>query len=232
MIVGDIKPIEEIVASISGYRKILIAGCGSCVTVCLSGGDREVKMLALELGRKVHYDSAPPEITMDTMLRQCELDLIRAYHKTPDGTEAVLSLACGAGVQTMADALEPLPVIPALNTTFYGASLTPGIWQEMCQGCGDCLLTYTGGICPLARCSKSLLNGPCGGTNGESCEVDPELPCAWVKIYNRLQMQNKLHLIHKISEPKDWRPAGGAGPRSRKRTGIGGSPGDTGFRKT
>jgi ferredoxin len=227
MIVGDIKPTEEIVASIAEYKKIWIVGCGSCVTVCLSGGDREVKMLALELGRQSHYAGEPPLIEMDTILRQCELDLIKAYHPVPEGTEAVLSLACGAGVQTMADAFEPLPVIPALNTTFYGASLKPGIWQEMCQGCGDCLLTYTGGICPLARCSKSLLNGPCGGTNGKSCEVDPDLPCAWAQIYNRLRMQNKLHLIHKITEPKDWRPAGGKGPRSRKRTGIGGSPGDT-----
>lgn len=231
MIVGDIKPIEEIVASISEYRKILIAGCGSCVTVCLSGGDREAKMLALELGRKVHYRTRPPEIELDTMLRQCELDLVRAYHRVPEGTDAVLSLACGAGVQTMADALDPMPVIPALNTTFYGASLAPGTWQEMCRGCGDCLLSYTGGICPLARCSKSLLNGPCGGTNGTSCEVNPDVPCAWVKIYERLQAQNKLHLIHKITEPKDWRPAGGEGPRSRKRTGIGGSPGDTVYHK-
>jgi hypothetical protein len=131
----------------------------------------------------------------------------------------------------MADALDPMPVIPALNTTFYGASLAPGTWQEMCRGCGDCLLSYTGGICPLARCSKSLLNGPCGGTNGTSCEVNPDVPCAWVKIYERLQAQNKLHLIHKITEPKDWRPAGGEGPRSRKRTGIGGSPGDAVYRK-
>lgn len=231
MIVGDIKPIEEIVASISEYQKIWIAGCGSCVTVCLSGGDREAKMLALELGRKAHYEGRPPEIEIDTMLRQCELDLVKSYHSLPDGTEAVLSLACGAGVQTMADALDPIPVIPALNTTFYGASLQSGIWQEMCRGCGDCLLTYTGGICPLARCSKSLLNGPCGGTNGTSCEVDSDLPCAWAQIFNRLKAQNKLHLIHNITTPKDWRPAGGSGPRKRKRTGVGGSPGDTVYRK-
>lgn len=231
MIVGDIKPIEEIVASISEYKKIWLVGCGSCVTVCLAGGDREAKMLALELGRRVNCAGEALIIETDTILRQCELDLVKAYHTVPKGTQAVLSLACGAGVQTMADALEPLPVIPALNTSFYGASLQPGTWQEMCRGCGDCLLTYTGGICPLARCSKSLLNGPCGGTNGESCEVNPEVPCAWAQIFNRLRMQNKLDLIHKITEPRDWRPAGGEGPRSRKRTGIGGSPGDAVYRK-
>jgi ferredoxin len=224
MIVGDIKPIEEIIESISEYKKIHIVGCGSCVSVCLSGGDREVQMLARELGRMVHFGGHPPAITTDTNLRQCELDLLKAYHQMPAGTEAVLSLACGAGVNTIADALDPLPVIPALNTTFMGASLEPGTWQEMCRGCGDCMLSFTGGICPIARCSKSLLHGPCGGTNGESCEVSADIPCAWAKIVRRLGRQNKLHLLRRIRPPKDWRPAGGGGPRKRERTGVAGSP--------
>ncbi len=225
MIVGDIKPIEEIVASICGYENILIVGCGSCVSVCLSGGDREAQMLSQELKRKVHYENAPPAIAAGSILRQCELDLIKAYHEVPAGTDAVLSLACGAGVQTMAEALDPLPVIPALNTTFLGASFEPGVWQEMCVGCGNCLLTYTGGICPIARCSKSLLHGPCGGTNGRNCEVSPDIPCAWVQIIERLSRQNKLDLLSGIHAARDWRPGGEAGPRIRRRTGIGGSPG-------
>lgn len=225
MIVGDIKPIEEIILSISGYEKILIVGCGSCVSVCLSGGDREVQMLAKELNRKVYHGAEPSPITVDVNLRQCELDLIQSYHDLPEGTDAVISLACGAGVQTLADAFDPVPVIPGLNTTFLGASFEPGMWQEMCRGCGDCVLTYTGGICPVARCAKSLLNGPCGGSNGRSCEINPDVPCAWGQIYERLSRQNKLHLIHEIQKPKDWRSGGAAGPRSRKRTGIAGSPG-------
>ncbi|MDQ1331667.1 MAG: hypothetical protein QG578_1935 [Thermodesulfobacteriota bacterium] len=225
MIVGDIKPIEEIVASISGYEKILVVGCGSCVSVCLSGGDREAQMLAQELRRKTHYDNSPPAVEVDCILRQCELDIIKAYHEVPAGTDAVLSLACGAGVQTMAEALDPLPVLPALNTTFLGASSQPGVWREMCLGCGNCLLTYTGGICPIARCSKSLLHGPCGGTNGRNCEVSPDIPCAWVQIIERLSRQNKLDLLSEIEEPRDWRSANAAGPRTRSRTGIGGSPG-------
>ncbi len=135
-----------------------------------------------------------------------------------------MSLACGAGVQTMADAVEPLPVLPALNTTFLGASHEPGIWSEMCRGCGDCLLTHTGGICPIARCAKSLLNGPCGGTNGASCEIDPDVPCAWAKIVKRLIKQNKIHFLHTVRDNRDWRPAGGNGPRKRIRKGAAGSP--------
>ena len=149
----------------------------------------------------------------------------KAYHAIPAGTDAVLSLACGAGVQTMAEALDPLPVLPALNTTFLGASFEPGVWREMCVGCGNCLLTHTGGICPIARCSKSLLHGPCGGTNGRNCEVSPDIPCAWVQIIERLSRQNKLDLLSGIEEPRDWRSGGAAGPRTRLRTGIGGSPG-------
>ena len=226
MIVGDIKPVEEIAASVSGYKKIHIVGCGSCVSVCLSGGERETNMLALALGRRAYGKDAPPVITTDTILRQCELYIIQSYHPIPDGTEAILSLACGAGVQTMADAFEPLPVFPALNTTFIGASLEPGVWSEMCRGCGDCLLTHTGGICPIARCAKSLLNGPCGGTNGVSCEIDPDVPCAWARIVKRLVKQNKLHLLYKMRDFRDWRPAGGNGPRKRIRTGVAGSPGN------
>ncbi|HSO67501.1 MAG TPA: methylenetetrahydrofolate reductase C-terminal domain-containing protein [Desulfatirhabdiaceae bacterium] len=223
MIVGNLKPVQEIVASIRGYRRIHIVGCGSCVTVCLSGGDREAHMLAEELGRRVHHDGDPPAISIDTILRQCEQDLITTCHTIPPETDVILSLACGAGVQTMAEALSPLPVLPALNTTFLGASFEPGVWREMCAGCGDCLLGYTGGICPIARCAKSLLNGPCGGTNGRNCEVSPDIPCAWVQIIERLTRLNKLDLIMDIRLPKDWRPAGGEGPRIRQRTGIAGS---------
>jgi ferredoxin len=225
MIVGEIKPLEEIIASIAEYRQILVAGCGSCVSVCLSGGEREVTMLAGELRCQSRYQGSAPTIVEDTILRQCELDLIKTYHALPAQTDAVLSLACGAGVQTMAEAFDPVPVIPALNTTFLGAAFEPGMWREMCHGCGDCLLSFTGGICPIARCSKSLLNGPCGGTNGQSCEVDPSIPCAWVQIIQRLSRRNKLHLLTEIRFSKDWRPAGAAGPRIRQRTGIAGSPG-------
>ncbi len=227
MIVGDIKPVEEIVASISEYKNILLMGCGACVSVSLSGGDREAVMLATELGRKVHWGrKKPPRITTETIMRQCELDLIEAYHHVPKGPQAILSLACGAGVQTMADIYDPLPVIPALNTTFMGAATEAGIWREMCHGCGDCLLGDTGGICPVARCAKSLMNGPCGGTSGESCEINPEVPCAWYQIVMRLTQRKKLHLLHTVRTPKDWRPGGSAGPRVRKRTGVGGSPGE------
>jgi ferredoxin len=225
MIVADMKPLKEIAGSLKGYRKVLILGCGSCVTVCLSGGEREAQELARELYRSSYFGGKKTVFEVGAIIRQCEQDLVAAYQEIPSDTEAVLSLACGCGVQIMGDVVEPLPVIPALNTTFYGASNEAGVWREVCQGCGDCVLSCTGGICPVARCAKSLFNGPCGGSQNGSCEITIDTPCAWTLIFYRLKRQNKLHLLDEFQAPRDWRPAGGAGPRIRRRTGIGGSPG-------
>lgn len=222
MIVGDLKPLQEIAASLEGCRKVLILGCGSCVTVCLSGGEREAQELARNLSRSGLFGGSIPEFTCDSILRQCEHDLVSAYQKIPARTDAILSLACGCGVQTIGDVFEPLPVIPALNTSFYGASSEAGVWREVCQGCGDCVLSLTGGICPVARCAKSLFNGPCGGSQNGRCEIFTDSPCAWALIYYRLKKQQKLHQLREIHQPRDWQPAGSGGPRVRRRTGIGG----------
>jgi ferredoxin len=222
MIVGDIKPLEEIVASIEAYRKILIIGCGSCVSVCLSGGEREAEELRRELSSRSLSDlEDPPEFATANILRQCEKDLVNDFQKLPEGTDAVLSLACGAGVQTLADVFDPVPVYPALNTTFLGASDKPGEWSEKCRGCGDCVLTRTAGICPVARCAKSLFNGPCGGSQGGYCEIGTGAPCAWTQIYARLKKTGQLQLIHDMHGCKDWALGGGLGPRKRVRPGIG-----------
>jgi len=228
MIVGNLKPMEELAASVAGLKNVLVVGCGSCVTVCLSGGDREARQLADELSLPLYYpDAPPPAFTVNGIVRQCEKDLVKTYLTLPPETDTVLSLACGAGVQTLADVFAPLPVFPALNTTFLGALDEPGIWREKCHGCGDCMLSFTGSICPVARCAKSLFNGPCGGSQGGQCEVNPEIPCAWALIYYRLKSQNRLDLLRKVRPPRDWRPAGNTGPRVRIRTGIAGSPGDS-----
>ena len=220
MIVGDLKPVKEIASSIAEYRKLLVLGCGGCVTVCRSGGDAEAQDLARVLAHPEHYPGLPPELSVETIDRQCEHDVVQNYLSLPDGTEAILSLACGVGVQIIADIYEPLPVIPALSTTFMGGADEPGVWREKCRGCGDCLLAYTAGICPIALCAKRLLNGPCGGSRDGHCEVSPDLPCAWAKIYLRLGKQNRLHWMDEFQPSRDWRKAGQRGPRERRRTGI------------
>jgi ferredoxin len=220
MIVGNLKPIREIASSIAGYRKLLVLGCGGCVTVCRSGGDAEAHDLARQLSHIEHHHGMPPELIVDTIERQCENDLIRRYLHIPDAIEAVLSLACGAGVQIVADVLDPLTIIPALSTTFMGGSDEPGVWREKCRGCGDCLLASTAGICPIALCAKRLLNGPCGGSRGGYCEVGSETPCAWARIHARLEKQGRSDLMDEFRGFRDWRKAGSRTARERRRTGI------------
>jgi ferredoxin len=220
MIVGDQKPLKEIAESLAGFRKVLVLGCGSCVTVCRSGGDAEAHDLARQLDRLQCFSPLPPAFEVQTIERQCEKDLIESFLEVPPDTDAILSLACGVGVQVVSDAFEPLPVIPALNTTFMGGSDEPGVWKEKCRGCGDCLLDYTGGICPLARCAKRLLNGPCGGSQNGSCEVAKDVPCVWAMIYYRLKRQKKLERLGELVQTRDWRAAQGVGPRVRRRPGI------------
>ena len=216
--VGKLKPIDEIVSSIANFRKVLIFGCGTCVTVCLTGGDKEARALARELAHAEYLKENPPVFNVDTIERHCENDLVKSYLKIPADTEAILSLACGAGVQTLAEVFKELPVIPALNTTFLGALDEPGLWREKCQGCGDCVLAFTGGICPVSRCAKRLFNGPCGGSSQGKCEIGSDVDCAWQQIVDRLKALGRLNDYEKIHPLKDWSPDRPGGPRSLEKT--------------
>lgn len=217
MIVGHQKPIEEIKASIAGYRKVLILGCGTCVSVCLTGGDRQAHILASDLAQKNGARRNQPDLEVKTIERQCERDLVKNFLKVSKGTEAILSLACGAGVQTLADVFGELPVIPALNTTFLGALDEPGVWNEKCLGCGDCILADTGGICPVARCAKRLFNGPCGGSSGGRCEISAivgrHIDCVWQLIIDRLKVRGRLDACIDLRPAKDWSTETAKGPR-------------------
>ncbi len=217
MITGKGKPFEEILSSVERYKNILVVGCGSCVSICLSGGDREANALARDLAAHGSNGSRR-EVQVRTILRQCEADVVKNFLDIPAGTEVILSLACGAGVQTLAEVFGKVPVIPALNTTFLGALDEQGVWHEKCQGCGQCVLAHTGGICPIARCAKRLLNGPCGGSSGGKCEIGGEVDCAWHLIIDRLKRMDRLEEYGKLFPLKDWSTDQSGGPRSMRRT--------------
>jgi len=206
MIIAERKPIEEIRLMMAPYKKILVAGCGTCVTVCWVGGEKEVGILASEL-RLARGAEGRELVTLEaTVDRQCEKEMLAELRDKISDVEAVVSLACGAGVQTMAELFEDKPVFPAVNTTFIGMPEGEGLWVEMCGACGDCFLDRTGGICPVVRCAKGLLNGPCGGTRrGGKCEIDAEKDCAWVLIYRRLERQGRLDLMREYRAPKNYR---------------------------
>lgn len=214
MIVAELKPFEEIVDSISSFKKIAVVACGGCVSVCLTGGARTAENLIRELAHPRHYPSSiPPVFEPVTIQRQCEKDFVKAFLTLPPDADAVLSLACGAGVQTVAEAMEALPVLPSLNTTFLASLDAPGLWREKCQGCGNCLLAHTGGVCPVSRCAKRLLNGPCGGSQGGRCEIGPDTDCAWQLIIDRLKALDRLDEYDKLFPLKDWSSDRGKGPR-------------------
>lgn len=205
MIVGERKPFDEIKESVQGYEKLLIVGCGTCVSVCMAGGEKEVELLASQLRMTNKLEGRDVEIGEVTLQRQCDREYIEPIVEMARNYDAVLSMACGAGVQLMADMLEPMSVIPGLDTRFIGIAEEEGIWAERCRACGKCVLGEYAGICPIARCPKSILNGPCGGSQGGRCETDPNRDCAWALIYDRLNKQGKLDNICRIAPPKDFR---------------------------
>ena len=144
---------------------------------------------------------------------RCEYKYLDPIKEQVRNVEAVLSLGCGIGVQAIAEHFPEAWVVPGLNTTFLGMPLEQGVWAERCTTCGDCILALTGGRGTIARCAKSLLNGPCGGSENGHCEISPEIPCAWQLIYDRLTSQGKLHLLMELQLPKNWKVSRDGGPR-------------------
>jgi ferredoxin len=204
MITAERKPFDQIKDKVKDYGSLLILGCGTCVSVCMAGGEKEVQLLASELRMKNQLDGKEVKIGEATIQRQCDKEYIQPIIETAKKYDAVLSMACGAGVQLVAEMLEPQRVIPALNTRFIGITQAEGIWVERCRACGNCILADYGGICPNTICAKGLINGPCGGSKAGKCEASAEKDCAWVLIYNRLKKQNRLDTITKMFLPKEY----------------------------
>lgn len=205
MIKGKRKPFEEIKDMIKGHKKVLTVGCGGCVSVCYAGGVKEVAILNDQLKASFKQADVPTTLEGYTVERQCNMALIAELDDVAPKYDALLSMACGAGVQYLAERFPNIPVYPAINTLFIGVDREIGMFEERCRACGNCVLGYTGGICPVTRCAKSLFNGPCGGTNMTNCEVSKDIPCAWYDIYMRLKEIGQLDNIKKIKEPMEWR---------------------------
>jgi ferredoxin len=215
MIVAERKPLQEIKSFLENYRKIFIVGCGTCTTVCLAGGETEVRVVASGLRIGFLKEDREVEILEGCITRQCEPEFVAPFIEKvkKENIEAVLSLGCGVGVNFLAERLGNIPVFPGVNTEFFGATVEPGVWVEMCAGCGNCILHLTGGICPIARCSKSILNGPCGGSKNGKCEISPDVDCGWALIVERMKKIGTLHRLEEIIPPRDWSTSHAGGPR-------------------
>lgn len=217
MIVGQQKPLEEIEQSIAPYKKVLVLGCGTCVTICFAGGEKEVAILASMLRMKDSMAGQNRDIVEHTVKRQCEWEYLDEAADQIKGADCVLSLGCGVGVQAIAERFPDILVLPGLNTSFLGLPQEAGVWSERCAACGNCILEYTAGICPFARCAKGLLNGPCGGSVKGRCEISPQVPCAWQLIIERLSRLGLLDRLEEIVPPRDWRTSFAGGPRRIER---------------
>lgn len=213
MIIAEQKSLKELKTLVADAQKVLVVGCGTCVTVCFAGGAREAAIVSSSLRMASQLDGNKKSITDFTVQRQCEWEYLDQIAEQVQEAEVVLSLGCGIGVQAIAEHFPQSWVVPGLNTAFLGIPLEQGVWSERCAACGDCVLGLTGGICPIARCSKSLLNGPCGGSENGHCEISPDVDCAWQLIYDRLTSQGKLHLLMELQPPKNWRTSRDGGPR-------------------
>jgi ferredoxin len=214
MIVGEQKPIEEIWEMIKGHKSVLVFGCNTCVAVCHQGGNKEAGILASLLRIKATQEEVRIQIKDSGIERQCEHEFFEPAEEDIAEAEAVLSLACGIGVQFMAGKYLKTPVYPALNTTFLGAVDSPGHFIERCQACGNCVLAATGGICPITRCAKRLLNGPCGGACQGKCEISKEVDCVWQLIIDRLEALDRLDDYEKLFPFRDWSKDRAGGLRS------------------
>lgn len=213
MIVAEQKNLEEIKTLVGDAQNVLVVGCGTCVTVCFAGGAREAAIVAASLRMASKLDGNEKAVTDATVQRQCEWEYLDEIAEQVSAADVVLSLGCGIGVQAIAEHFPDRWVVPGLNTSFLGLPTEQGVWAERCAACGDCVLGITGGICPIARCSKSLLNGPCGGSEDGHCEINADVQCAWQLIYDRLSSMNRLDVLMQLQPPKNWRTSRDGGPR-------------------
>lgn len=220
MIVADSKPIEQIFGYIQDFRKVLVLGCGECVTVCQVGGEKEVGVLAQALRLKAQVEGKTIEFTENTVHRQCDAEFVKPVLDELGDVDAIVTIACGVGANFLVDQGATVPVFPGVDTSFYGATTEHGVWEERCAGCGQCILDLTGGLCPIARCAKTILNGPCGGTNDGMCELSaPEnpIPCVWAQIVERCKQLGTLEKLYAVQAAKDWSTARDGGQRRRVR---------------
>lgn len=213
MIVADRKSLEEILTMVKEHKNILIVGCKGCVTVCNVGGLKEVEILASAINIARKKEGNAIEIDQTIIERQCDNEYVEQLQEKVGNYDAVLSMACGVGPQFLSEAYPDQVFFPAVNTTFFGGAVSHGIWEERCAGCGTCIIHNFDGLCPIARCAKSLLHGPCGGSSQGVCEISKDTVCIWDLIVKKKMAQGRLEDLVCVREPKDWRTSRDGGPR-------------------
>ncbi len=202
MIITKQKKFKDLLNSV-GKGPVFILGCNECATLCHTGGEEEV------LAMKDAFEKKQVRVSGWVILEPaCHLNndkrLLRSFKEELSKSKKILVLACGNGVQTITEIFDDKDIISGTDTLFLGEIKRVNEFDKRCNMCGECLLDLFGGLCPISRCPKSMLNGPCGGAKGGKCEINPDMDCVWDQIYNRLKQSGKLHLLEEIQKPKDW----------------------------
>jgi ferredoxin len=203
MIVAKRKPFDEIVQSAEKFHRVLVVGCGTCVAVCLTGGEKEAGILAAQMDIAAQMGGRDQVFEVACVERQCDREFLDELAEAADGCDAMLSMACGAGIQYLSERYPRIPVLAGVDTTMIGVNSAVGVWDEKCRACQSCVLTVTGGYCPMALCPKNQINGPCGGAREGKCETDPERDCVWNLIWQRLEGSGRLESLSAIQAPRD-----------------------------
>ncbi len=220
MITAERKPFDEIRRMTDAHKNVLVVGCNTCVAVCLTGGEKEAGQLAAQLRIARRREGIKGSVEAVTVLRQCENEYLDSIREQVERASVVLSTACSIGPQGIACRYPEKRVAPAMNTNMLGYVKEHHVWTEYCVACGACVIGVTGGVCPVARCAKKLMNGPCGGSQNGRCEISPDVPCAWQEIYDRLAALGDLESLKQIFGPKKWNLANSGGPRTMKKEGF------------
>jgi len=197
MLVVQIKPKEEILPLISSKR-IFILECLGCrdVHYPVEAAEEFIGDLKEEVVERASLDYL--------CHREFAQEYIRAYASQVEKAEVVLVFSCGVGAQVVSSLLEDRTVYTGCDTLYLNGFQGLTAKEYNCEQCGECYLNYTGGICPVALCSKHLLNGPCGGSQQGKCEVDPDIPCVWQQIVDRLVRLGRLDTLERLGAPKNW----------------------------
>jgi ferredoxin len=214
VIFAEWKPFDELIDKLKTHKRVLLVGCATCVAECAAGGEKEVETLAPLLRMALKKQGYSVEIITDTLEKQCEWEFVEQLAEKVTEVDAIMSIACGIGVQALAERFDPIPVYPGVNTSALTIREETGLWAARCAACGDCVLGETFGYCPIARCAKSLLNGPCGGTRKDGkCEVNQDVDCVWNLIIERADQRGQLESLSKLKKAKDWSNSHHGGPK-------------------
>jgi len=214
VIFAEWKPLDELVDKLKAHKKVLLVGCATCVAECAAGGEKETETLAPLLIMALKKQGHTVEITTATLEKQCEWEFVEDLAEKAANVDAIMSLACGIGIQALAERFDPMPVYPGVNTSSLTIREEAGVWAGRCAACGDCVLDQTFGLCPIARCAKSLLNGPCGGTRKDGkCEVNEDVDCIWNLIVERAEQRGQLESLAEVKKSKNWSNSRHGGPK-------------------